>query len=226
MRAAGTEIVAVAALPRRDAGADLRAAPDLALLIAASGAIPLFSGAAVRAGGAPGAAAAAAPGRRRSSAARVMAIVPDRRLAARGRALQPGDVRLGPGDPGRLPHAGQRSGCYEGPVRAHNLLYALGGALAVPVVPDGVALRGGRRRAAPARAGRCAARRYTLALFVPRLRDADRAGRADPRGLARRALRGRRRRAGDPRLLLAALRRPGGDARLPGGRRPRARAWR
>ena len=26
-------------------------------------------------------------------------------------------------------------GLYEGPVRAHNLLYALGGALAVPTVP-------------------------------------------------------------------------------------------
>src|SRR5215208_1709215 len=57
-------------------------------------------------------------------------------------------------------------GLYEGPVRAHNLLYALAGALAVPTVPtasryvaDGdvrrlreLALRGSR---------------YTLALFVP-----------------------------------------------------------
>jgi O-antigen/teichoic acid export membrane protein len=57
-------------------------------------------------------------------------------------------------------------GLYEGPVRAHNLLFALGGALSVPTVPTasryladgdahrlhGLALRGSR---------------YTLALFVP-----------------------------------------------------------
>ena len=62
---------------------------------------------------------------------------------------------------------GARSvGLYEGPVRSHNLLYALGGALSVPTVPTasrylaegdtrrlhGLAVRGSR---------------YTLALFVP-----------------------------------------------------------
>ncbi len=79
-------------------------------------------------------------------------------------------------------------GLYEGPVRAHNLLYALGGALAVPVVPDGLALRRHRRRAPPARAGRA---RHALHARAVRagLRDPDRAGRADPRRLARRSLR-------------------------------------
>ena len=112
-------------------------------------------------------------------------------------------------------------GLYEGPVRAHNLLYALGGALAVPVVP-GVA-RYGRRRAPPGRAG--GTRQPLHAGTVrARLRHADRAGRADPRGLARRALRGRRCRARPARLLLAALRRPDRDPRLPGRGRPGARA--
>jgi O-antigen/teichoic acid export membrane protein len=57
-------------------------------------------------------------------------------------------------------------GLYEGPVRAHNLLYALGGALAVPVVPTAsryVAARDARRMRELALRGT----RYTLALFVP-----------------------------------------------------------
>jgi O-antigen/teichoic acid export membrane protein len=57
-------------------------------------------------------------------------------------------------------------GLYEGPVRAHNLLYALGGALAVPTVPTAsrYVAEGDRRRLAE-----LAVRgsRYTLALFVP-----------------------------------------------------------
>src|SRR3954451_18704580 len=57
-------------------------------------------------------------------------------------------------------------GLFEGPVRAHNLLYALGGALAVPVVPTAsrYVATGDERRLAelPVRASR-----YTLALFVP-----------------------------------------------------------
>ena len=57
-------------------------------------------------------------------------------------------------------------GLYEGPVRAHNLLYALGGALAVPVVPTAsrYVAAGDERRL-----GELAVRgsRYTLALFVP-----------------------------------------------------------
>ncbi|MEA2418362.1 MAG: hypothetical protein QOE60_568, partial [Thermoleophilaceae bacterium] len=57
-------------------------------------------------------------------------------------------------------------GLYEGPVRSHNLLYALGGALAVPVVPTAsryVATADGRRLRDLVVRGT----RYTLALFVP-----------------------------------------------------------
>jgi len=57
-------------------------------------------------------------------------------------------------------------GLYEGPVRAHNLLYALGGALAVPTVPTAsryVATGDERRLGELALRGS----RYTLALFVP-----------------------------------------------------------
>jgi O-antigen/teichoic acid export membrane protein len=57
-------------------------------------------------------------------------------------------------------------GLFEGPVRAHNLLYALGGALAVPVVPTAsryVATGDERRMRDLAVRGT----RYTLALFVP-----------------------------------------------------------
>ncbi len=57
-------------------------------------------------------------------------------------------------------------GLYEGPVRAHNLLYALGGALAVPTVPTAsryVATGDARRlRELVVRGSR-----YTLALFTP-----------------------------------------------------------
>jgi O-antigen/teichoic acid export membrane protein len=57
-------------------------------------------------------------------------------------------------------------GLYEGPVRAHNLLYALAGALAVPTVPTAsryVATEDDRRLRELAVRGS----RYTLALFVP-----------------------------------------------------------
>jgi O-antigen/teichoic acid export membrane protein len=57
-------------------------------------------------------------------------------------------------------------GLFEGPVRSHNLLYALGGALAVPVVPTAsryVATGDERRLRELAVRGS----RYTLALFVP-----------------------------------------------------------
>src|SRR5215210_133905 len=57
-------------------------------------------------------------------------------------------------------------GLYEGPVRAHNLLYALGGALAVPTVPTAsryAATNDERRLHELAVRGS----RYTLALFVP-----------------------------------------------------------
>jgi O-antigen/teichoic acid export membrane protein len=57
-------------------------------------------------------------------------------------------------------------GLFEGPVRAHNLLYALGGALAVPVVPTGSRyLATGDQRRLRDLAVR--GTRYTLALFVP-----------------------------------------------------------
>jgi O-antigen/teichoic acid export membrane protein len=57
-------------------------------------------------------------------------------------------------------------GMYEGPVRAHNLLYALGGALAVPTVPTAsrYAASGDERRL---RELAVRGSRYTLALFVP-----------------------------------------------------------
>lgn len=57
-------------------------------------------------------------------------------------------------------------GVFEGPLRAHNLLYALGGALAVPVVPTAsryVAAGDERRLRELVLRGS----RYTLALFVP-----------------------------------------------------------
>jgi O-antigen/teichoic acid export membrane protein len=57
-------------------------------------------------------------------------------------------------------------GQFEGPLRAHNMLYALGGALAVPVVPTAsryVAATEARRLRELALRGT----RYTLALFVP-----------------------------------------------------------
>jgi O-antigen/teichoic acid export membrane protein len=57
-------------------------------------------------------------------------------------------------------------GLYEGPVRSHNLLYALGGALAVPTVPTAsrYVATGDRRRL---RELAVRGSRYTLALFVP-----------------------------------------------------------
>jgi O-antigen/teichoic acid export membrane protein len=57
-------------------------------------------------------------------------------------------------------------GQFEGPVRAHNLLYALGGALAVPVVPTAsrYVSAGDLRRL---RELVVRGTRYTLALFVP-----------------------------------------------------------
>ena len=57
-------------------------------------------------------------------------------------------------------------GLYEGPVRAHNLIYSLGGALSVPVVPTAsrYAATGDRERL---RQLTLRGTRYTLALFVP-----------------------------------------------------------
>jgi O-antigen/teichoic acid export membrane protein len=57
-------------------------------------------------------------------------------------------------------------GLFEGPVRAHNMLYALGGALAVPTVPTAsrYVATGDRRRL---RELAVRGTRYTLALYVP-----------------------------------------------------------
>jgi O-antigen/teichoic acid export membrane protein len=138
---------------------------DLALIIAVSGALPLLSG--------------------------LMCAVPVRRrfgLAA-GRPLRAGDrhnrfaivptagwllvielSNLAMYASGRIVLGAYRApaaiGLYEGPVRAHNLLYALGGALAVPTVPTAsryVASGDEHRLRELAVRGS----RYTLALFVP-----------------------------------------------------------
>jgi O-antigen/teichoic acid export membrane protein len=136
----------------------------LGVLIAASGALPLYSGTlsavvARRAGLGLRLQPSAA------TRARVMAIVPtagwllvvelcNMAMYAFSRAI------LGAY---RSPRA---VGLFEGPVRSHNLLYALGGALAVPVVPTAslyVATTDERRlRDLVVRGSR-----YTLALFVP-----------------------------------------------------------
>ena len=63
-------------------------------------------------------------------------------------------------------HSARTVGLYEGPVRAHNLLYALNGALAVPVLPTAARyLAAGERARLAALVVRGS--RYTLALFVP-----------------------------------------------------------
>ncbi|MGH2715357.1 MAG: lipopolysaccharide biosynthesis protein [Thermoleophilaceae bacterium] len=161
--AASMEIVAVAAqlavmLTLIFAGA------DLAILIALSGAIPLFSGllcaAAVRRAGLPFRLAAAGVTR-----SRLMAIVP-----TAGWLLVVELCNLAMYASSRVILGAYRSpasvGQFEGPVRAHNLLYALGGALAVPVVPTAsryVATGDERRLRELVVRGT----RYTLALFVP-----------------------------------------------------------
>src|SRR5215213_3464264 len=138
------------------------AGADLALLIALSGALPLLSGlicwALLRRYGLAARASRAVGGH-------TGAIVP-----TAGWLLVIELSNLAMYASGRIILGAYRTpravGLYEGPVRAHNLLYALAGALAVPTVPtasryvaDGdvrrlreLALRGSR---------------YTLALFVP-----------------------------------------------------------
>jgi len=163
VRAAGTEIAAVV-LYLASMLALIFAGAGLGVLIAASGALPLYSGTlsafvARRAGLGLRLQPSAA------TRARVMAIVPtagwllvvelcNMAMYAFSRAI------LGAY---RSPRA---VGLFEGPVRSHNLLYALGGALAVPVVPTAsryVATGDERRlRDLVVRGSR-----YTLALFVP-----------------------------------------------------------
>jgi O-antigen/teichoic acid export membrane protein len=137
---------------------------DLALIIALSGALPLFSGLIcagliVRAGlpfqlFRPGAAR-----RHRGE------IVP-----TAGWLLVIELSNLAMYASGRFILGAYRSpravGLYEGPVRAHNLLYALAGALAVPTLPTAsryVSTGDDRRLRELAVRGS----RYTLALFVP-----------------------------------------------------------
>jgi O-antigen/teichoic acid export membrane protein len=137
---------------------------DLALVIALSGAMPLFSGVlsamVVRR-------ARLAPRIVRHSVTRerAMAIVP-----TAGWLLVVELSNLAMYASGRVVLGAYRSpaavGQFEGPVRAHNLLYALGGALAVPVVPTAsrYAAAGDHKRL---RALAVRGTRYTLALVVP-----------------------------------------------------------
>jgi O-antigen/teichoic acid export membrane protein len=134
------------------------------VLIAASGAIPLFSGAlcwvAIRRAALPFWLSAVGVTR-----TRLMAIVP-----TAGWLLVVELCNLAMYASSRVILGAYRSpasvGQFEGPVRAHNLLYALGGALAVPVVPTAsryVATHDERRLRELVVRGT----RYTLALFVP-----------------------------------------------------------
>ena len=162
VRAAGTEIVAVA-INLAMMVALILVGADLALIIALSGALPLLSGSIcavlVRRYG------LAVDGRRVGDRHHTAAIVPTAGwlfvielsnlfMYASGRIIL-GAVKN--------PRA---VGLYEGPVRAHNLLYALGGALAVPTVPTASRyLAAGDDRRLHELAVRGS--RYTLALFVP-----------------------------------------------------------
>jgi O-antigen/teichoic acid export membrane protein len=163
VRAASTEIAAVA-LYLASMLALIFGGAGLGVLIAASGGLPLYSGVisalvARRAGLGLRVQPSAA------TRARVMAIVPtagwllvielcNMAIYAFSRVI------LGAY---RSPRA---VGLFEGPVRSHNLLYALGGALAVPVVPTAsrYVSTGDRRRL---RDLVVRGTRYTLALFVP-----------------------------------------------------------
>ena len=160
--AAGTEIAAVA-INLALMVALILAGADLSLLIALSGALPLLSGliCAVlvrRYGLAP-------IGPRRGERRHHAAIVP-----TAGWLLVIELSNLAMYASGRIVLGAYRTptaiGLYEGPVRAHNLLYALGGALAVPTVPTAsrYVAEGDERRL---RELAVRGSRYTLALFVP-----------------------------------------------------------
>jgi O-antigen/teichoic acid export membrane protein len=163
VRAAGTEIAAVL-LYLASMLALIFSGVGLGALIAASGALPLYSGTlsalvARRAGLGLRLAPSAA------TRPRVMAIVP-----TAGWLLVVELCNMAMYAFSRVILGGYRSptavGLFEGPLRAHNLLYALGGALAVPVVPSAsryVATEDERRLRDLVVRGT----RYTLALFVP-----------------------------------------------------------
>jgi len=158
VRAALTEIMAVA-LYLATMLALILAGAGLGVLIAASGAIPLYSGTL--------SALVARHGFSRMGVTRtrVMAIVP-----TAGWLLVIELCNLAMYAFSRVILGAYKTpatvGQFEGPVRAHNLLYALGGALAVPVVPTAsrYVATGDERRL-----GELVVRgtRYTLALFVP-----------------------------------------------------------
>jgi O-antigen/teichoic acid export membrane protein len=139
------------------------AGADLAVIIALSGALPLLSGVIcavlVRRFG------LAVRGSRLGGRGHRAAIIP-----TAGWLLVIELSNLAMYASGRIVLGAYRTpaavGLYEGPVRAHNLLYALGGALAVPTVPTAsryVASDDQRRLRELAVRGS----RYTLALFVP-----------------------------------------------------------
>ncbi len=160
--AAGAEIVAVAVNLALMVTLILSGA-DLALIIALSGALPLLSGlicaVLVRR---RGLSVRATPGGERRHRA---AIVP-----TAGWLLVIELSNLTMYASGRIVLGAYRTpaavGVYEGPVRAHNLFYALGGALAVPTVPTAsrYVAEGDERRL---RELAVRGSRYTLALFVP-----------------------------------------------------------
>jgi O-antigen/teichoic acid export membrane protein len=160
--AAGTEIAAVA-INLAMMVTLILAGADLSLIIALSGALPLLSGlicaVLVRRFGLE------ARGPRSGERRHTAAIVP-----TAGWLLVIELSNLAMYASGRIVLGAYRNpsaiGLYEGPVRAHNLLYALGGALAVPTVPTAsryVADGDERRLRELAVRGS----RYTLALFVP-----------------------------------------------------------
>ncbi len=137
---------------------------DLALVIALSGGVSLFSGV-LSAFVVRRSRLAARLVRHSVSRKRAMAIVP-----TAGWLLVVELSNLAMYASSRVVLGAYRSpaavGQFEGPVRAHNLLYALGGALAVPVVPTAsrYAAAGDRERL---RALAVRGTRYTLALVVP-----------------------------------------------------------
>jgi O-antigen/teichoic acid export membrane protein len=141
----------------------IAAGADLAVLIAVSGALPLVSG--VICGVIARRRGLWVRGGARGSRAHRAAIVP-----TAGWLLVIELSNLAMYASGRIVLGAYRTpaavGQYEGPVRAHNLLYALGRALAVPTVPTAsrYVSSGDRRRL---RELAIRGSRYTLALFVP-----------------------------------------------------------
>ena len=207
--AAGAEIAAVV-LYLALMVALILADADLALIIALSGALPLLSGlicaGLVRRARLPFRLVRAGSSRRHRAA-----IVP-----TAGWLLVIELSNLTMYASGRIVLGAYRTptavGLYEGPVRAHNLLYALGRRARRAHRPDRVALRGRRRPAPPARA-RGPRQPLHARPVRPPGGDADGAGRADRRRVARRALHGRRDGAHGARLLLGPVRRADRDAR-------------